>query len=66
MSCLTAPIEPETEIFVFLQNASEEPLETSVLLSLQVEFPIMFRVPHGSIWMARTGHLTQVRKGSGD
>jgi len=63
--CLTIPLDPKTEVLAFTQNASEEPLETSVLLSLQVDKPIAFRVPGGSVWMATRGHLSQIREGPG-
>ena len=62
-SCLTIPFDPKSQMVVFTQIASDEPLETSVLLSLQVDKPIAFRVPNGSIWMATRGHLSRVREG---
>lgn len=62
-ACLTIPVEPGTKMVVFTQLASEEPLETSVLLSLQTDTPVMFSVPHGSIWKANKGHLILIRDG---
>ena len=62
-SCLTIPIDPKSETVVFTQNASDEPLETSVLLSLEYDKPIGFIVPDGSIWIATRGHLWRAREG---
>ena len=66
-SCMTIPYDPKAEMFYFTQMASEEPLETSVLLSLQVDKPILFMVPpDGAIWMARGGRLTDTGEKAGD
>jgi hypothetical protein len=62
MSCMTMPYDEKAAAFYFTQVVSEEPLETSVLLSLQVDKPIVFMVPpDGAVWMATRGHLTKVR-----
>ena len=63
--CMTIPMDSESKVVVFTQSASDEPLETSVLLSLQVDKPIAFRVPDGSVWIATHGHLWRAREGPG-
>jgi hypothetical protein len=62
-SCFRIPTSSEAEAYVFTQIAAEEPLESSVLLSLQQIKPVVFSVPSGSVWSAERGRLRLLRDG---
>jgi len=64
-SCLTIPISENSEMIGITQLVSDDPLETTVFLSLH--YPtrdFIVRGAKGSVWKAKGGRISKLRNGS--
>jgi len=66
-SCFSLPPPEDSAAGAwFTQLVSDDPLETTIFLSLRHQIPFYFRVPEGSVWVAEAGRLRRLRVGRND